>query len=138
MSSILEHSNNKPVHKKKKTKKDHFLNYTCILFSCNKFVVRFLKNLYYISSWKLEVDDIRSIQWNSPNYLLAKKLSIPSFPAAILSDMATMSAGRPTELKQKSDLKLILTCQGHNLPFHIRYLPFEPPSQSYIGMYCAI
>ena len=40
--------------------------------------------------------------------------------------MATMSAGRPTELKQKSDLKFILTCQGHNLPFHIRYLPFEP------------
>ena len=137
MSSILEHNNNKPVHKKK-TKKDHFLNYTCISFSCNKFVVCFLKYLCYISSWKLEVDDIRSIQWNSPNYLLAKKLSIPSFPAAILSDMATMSAGRPTELKQKSDLKFILTCQGHNLPFHIRYLPFEPPSQSYIGMYCAI
>ena len=83
-----------------KTEKNYFLIHTCIWFSSNKIVARFPKYLRQITSWKAGWDDIRPVQWNSPHYLSATKLSIPSFPAAILSDMATMSAGRPTGLKK--------------------------------------
>ena len=81
MSSISKHDNKKLINE---NEKGSFLN-LYVTFSCNKIFVHFPNYLCYISSWKAEWDDIRSVQWNSPHDLSATKLSIPSFPAAILS-----------------------------------------------------